>query len=153
MYVIPYIHMSFLSLFSAREKSAWISLFAVVAIWPFFFYSLMSDQTGIPKTLLGFIISLLLAMAGELMLDVVLNLLVNRGKKPNKDERDQAIELKSLRNAYYTLPTAAAIIFFGPAIQYFNQAYLGTAQLFLLCFITAEIAKYLSQVIYYRRGV
>lgn len=153
MSVILYIYMSSFSLFSAREKSAWVSFFAVVLTWPFFFYSAMSGQTAISQTLPGFIAGLLSVMAAELILDTVLNAIVNREKKPEKDERDRAIELMSLRNAYYAMPTAAAIIFFGPSITYFNQAYLGIAQLFLLCFITAEMVKYLSQMIYYRRGV
>ena len=145
--------MTLLSQFSAREKSAWISLLAVVFTWPFFFYSAMSGQTAISQTLPGFIGGLLTVMAAELILDIVLNAIVNHEKKPEKDERDRVIELLSLRNAYYAMPTAAAIIFFGPSISYFNQAYLGIAQLFLLCFVTAEMVKYLSQMIYYRRGV
>jgi hypothetical protein len=150
------------SFLSFREKSAWISLVATVAVFlPYFVHVFRLARRGsltAPAVLQAFIAAVIVQVILLVAASVVIAL---RSRQEPKDERDVAIESKSFRNAYWVFsflsitaigslivlalaPTAAA-----------NELWLAPAflaQIFLLCFVLAEVTKQLTQVVCYRRG-
>lgn len=147
---------------SHREMSVWASLLITLAIYGTFFFSTITGAVrGADQ--IGLLISLvILQVVVEIVIQIALAIL----RRPeHADERDAAIGLRSYRNAYFVLmagvatvtiayvgwggvasvPEAAAAGVRGPSV-----ALVGNA--LLLCFVAAEIAHALTQVVLYRKG-
>ena len=147
---------------SFREKSAWVCFFVTIAAFvPYFFYIFgLFDRRALTTA------SVITAIAAVVIFQVILQVAAQiviglQTKQEAKDERDVVIESRSIRNAYYVLTSSCIIAFacivvlstspveselyhlFGPAF---------TSQVFLLCFVLAEMTKYLTRAVSYRRG-
>jgi hypothetical protein len=149
---------------SFREKSAWACLVTTIVVYiPYFTYILsLYSRDALNAT------SILTAFLPAVIFQVVLNvaahiaIAISSGKKQMiKDERDLAIESKSFRIAYYIVPSACvvAILFVMlfeadpthmPIRHSLDLAFV--SQFFLLCFVVAEVTRYVTQVVCYRRG-
>jgi hypothetical protein len=149
---------------SPREVGSWLSLLTTLAIYGAFFFATATgavrgaDQIGL---LIGLVV---LQVVVLVVIEIVLAIV--RRRAPEADERDAAIDLRAYRNAYWVLafsvasvtiayvawggvasvPEAAAAGLRGPSV-----ALVGNA--LLLCFVAAEIAHALTQVVLYRAGV
>ena len=75
-----------------------------------------------------------------------------RSRQEPKDERDEAISARSLRNAYVVLLSLLGIVLFCPSSLWWGQTTGATYTALLLCFIAAETTRFFSQAVYYRRG-
>ncbi len=149
---------------SLREKSAWICLVTTGVVFvPYFVFvfRLFGQQD---HSLASYIGAFVVAVFWQIILNVGAQIYVTiRGGEEPKDERDVAIEAKAYRNAYLVLvslawtvpfvalPVAAAMG--QPVIPLSKGPLLFISQLLLLSFVLAEMAKYLTQVICYRRGI
>lgn len=99
----------------------------------------------------------------QVVLTVVFHIaLAIHERNETTDERDRAIEAKSIKVAYYVLVTTCFLAGFAmfvlgalsavPALADSLQAYLLMSQVLLFCIVLAETAQYVTQVVSYRRG-
>lgn len=145
-----------------REKSAWATLIATVVVFVPYFRSIFTrfaNGTLEPGAGLGaFIGATIYMVIVSIFFGIAIELLSRR--EPT-DERDVAIDAKSYRIAYYVVSaagmTAVVLIVFlsvVPLQVLRNRAlapeFLG--QVFLFCFVLAEIVKSIAQIVCYRRG-
>jgi hypothetical protein len=142
---------------SFREKGAWICLVSTLVVFvPYFSYVLGLSGRG------ELTVS---AVAPVLVVAIFFQAVINAGamiavavfsRADPKDERDRTIELRSFRNAYLVLAIALvssiAAAMFAPASGGMPTTISSLSQLLLACFVAAESAKYLTQVVCYRRG-
>ena len=147
---------------SLREKSAWVCLITILIVFvPYFVFLLpkLWQGEGGAGLVLGAFIGATIFCA---VLSTILAIAVAVSTKDEpKDERDVLIEGKANRNAYYVLLTLcflalSSILLVGlgsPETMlptYARPAFV--SQIFLLCFVIAEVTKYATQVVCYRRG-
>jgi hypothetical protein len=136
---------------SFREKSAWISVLSMSAIYGYYFWSVIhaGPQAGrfrFGGLLLGTIIAL---VAVQVVLTVAVAIFMPREAKAPRDERDKLIELRAMRVAYAGLATGIALAcFFGA----FNPPLVFNTNALLFILVTAEIMRCACQIIQYRRG-
>lgn len=147
---------------SFREKSAWAALAVMLVVFiPYFVHIFQLFGQG--KLNLGYVLGGFLgAVALQVALLIVVSIvLAIRSREEPKDERDLEIESKSFKIAYYILtlgcfggiPTLILCVLpFAPEMGPQLVAPLFLSQLLLLCFVVAEAAKYITQVVCYRRG-
>ena len=99
-----------------REKIAWLSLFAiVVAFGPYFVIASMNTPSGMEDVPdLQFLLRYTLAAAAQLMILGVGHVLLRRTAPEDAgqpaDERDRAIERRSMQIAYYVLMAGTVIV-------------------------------------------
>ena len=147
---------------SFREKSAWVILGAILVVFvPYFTFVFRLFAAGqlVAGAVLGLFIGatiwMILLTAG---FHIALSLF---SRADNPDERDRAIELKSFRVAYaimaitFFCAIGAMVVLALPSANPSGVRWLApvfVSQVFFLCFVLAEIGKYLTQVICHRRG-
>lgn len=136
---------------SYREKSAWLCLITTLAIFvPYFVYvfRLVAQPDLTAPDIVG---ALVAAIALQTAVNVAAHIAIAvraRGCRP--DERDAAIEARSVQGAYYIL---AGLVCAGVLpLMIWGRAHsiLFFSQLLLLSFVAAETARYIGQVIRYR---
>jgi hypothetical protein len=147
---------------SFREVTAWVSFLSTVLVWsPYFAYTFtMSGSAAVPASsvLAGFVLGTIIQALILIVAKIAIS--VSRKDEP-KDERDEAVESKALKIAYFvlvslgfTLVGAVSIWFLdrSPGSADGGRAILWISQTVLLCFIVAEATRFGSQAIYYRLG-
>jgi hypothetical protein len=150
--------------FSFKEKSVIASLVVTLLIFGWCFYYVFSNLTLVVNE--GLSVSDLI---GIIMLIVILEIVIQtfmaiRNKNAMEDERDKLIELVSRRNGYWTLCIGIWFLLIHLIIEgsgtWFNfyhnliftsPSYL--AHLLLLFFVLAEVACFVTQIYYYRKGI
>jgi hypothetical protein len=147
---------------SVREKSICGSLVAVLVIAIAYFCrtaSWIAADAVDPGEVAGLSVgALILLIAVQLVFQ---GLLALASRDDPTDERERLIAAVASRNAYIVLQVglwlvichivAAMAMQHTAAARWF--APFATAQLGLLAAIAAELAKYCSQLVYYRRGI
>lgn len=147
---------------SFREKSAWACLVTMIAVYVPYFLNLfrLFEQRELDAA------SVLGAFIGAVVLQVVVLVAVHialaiHSREERKDERDLAIESKSLKNAYSVLSVTSVLVIGGiillavvpsPRTTGHLLSPVFLSQLFLLCFVVSEATKYLTQAVSYRLG-
>jgi hypothetical protein len=147
---------------SFREKSAWACAATIIAVFvPYFVrvYRLFEHQQLTAMSILPMFVGAVVVQVAVLILAHILFAI--REKQEPKDERDRTIEAKSFHNAYFVCGFFA---FFGMGWVIMYTIAVGSAaaarvltpitisQMVLFCFVMAEVTKYLTQAISYRRG-
>ena len=136
---------------SHRERVAWLSLVAMaVTFGPYFVVvALLADQSGLPNLRL-----LVLFGAAALTQAVILAVghVYLRRKAPldartPPDERDRAIDRRSVVLAYYVLLVGMVVV---GVVMPFNASGWQIVNAALLAVATAEVVHYLSAVASYR---
>ncbi|MDQ6913310.1 MAG: hypothetical protein M3128_10600 [Verrucomicrobiota bacterium] len=147
---------------SFREKSAWITLLLLLAVYgPYFIHISHLAQNGelsLPALVKIFISALFL----QIIVAVIAHVAISIGRRVEaKDERDRAIEAKAFRNGYFVFISAISCAAIGilmlspfpePAANSGWLSGAGISQILLLCMVLAEITKYGTHVVCYRRG-
>ena len=135
---------------SFREKSAWVTLVAILLVSALF--ALHAPRLSHPGP---WDFHALLACIGAFAVIETVAFLVLRLRFPEDartpiDERERLINLKATRLASgcYVIGSFLAVLTIhhgasGPMVGYF----------IVLAFVIAEIVKYTARIIYYRRGV
>ncbi|HTS26099.1 MAG TPA: hypothetical protein VMH81_09495 [Bryobacteraceae bacterium] len=135
---------------SFREKSAWISLLSVSAIYGFYFASLTRSGWHAPSSgfggLLGTIVALVIV---QTVMTVAVAIYKPKDAKAPRDERDRLIDLRSTRCAYAGLATGVAFAIFFAG---FNPPILLNANALLFILVISEALRNTSQIVQYRRG-
>jgi cytochrome b561 len=138
---------------SFREKSAWISLVSLVLVFGAYF-----PYIGMVLTETRYRFALFLVMVGVFIIaEVVLHLVIAtqspRDARTPKDEREQLIELKATRTAFYVLLVSA----FGSIgtvhlrLRNQNDHLWLMMQAILFSIVCAEAVKFARQIVLYRR--
>jgi hypothetical protein len=144
-----------------REKSAWASLATLVLVFvPYFVQvcrSFFSDQLD-PGEVLGLFIG---AVVLQIILQIGIHIVFAFVPGDDRtDERDEAIEAKSLRWAYAVFGAMSMswvlmvlVLANVPETPAPVLGPLWLTQQLVFCFVIAEAVKYLVQAISYRRGI
>ncbi len=147
---------------SFRERSAWASLATIVLVFVPYFARIFRLFLGGRLTGSQIMAAFMGAVFFQILLSIVVQIVIGIAtRQDQKDERDTAIESKSFKYAYnvliYSCFVGVPIVIghwfgFDPAAG--PRLIGGTfiIQLLLLCFVLAEVTKYLTQGICYRRG-
>ena len=135
---------------SFREKTAWISFVSMLAIYGYYFWSVLhsgppsaGDQLG---GLFGVVIALILV---QVVLTVAAAVITPDEAKAPRDERERLIELRATRIAYSGLATSVAMACFFSA---FDPPLIFNANALLFLLATAEMLRSGCQIIQYRRS-
>ena len=147
---------------SFREKSAWASLAVMLIVFvPYFthvFRLFQRDELGMGTVIGEFIGAVVFQVVLMIVVHIILAIC---SRQDPKDERDRAIESKSFKIGYYVLVSACfggipfillPIFASHPELALRLTALPFLSQVLLLCFVVAEAAKYITQVVCYRRG-
>ena len=151
-----------------REKTAWISIFVTVLIWGSYFGDLMPNLLSARPNLEGmlgdFFSSVTLAVILQIVLMIIIAILSPKDADAPADERERLIEFRSTTIAYNVLVVMLVVAVLGaPAVSLYHAIKagiapnLGTAVIpmangVLLALVLAEIAKYVAQLVQFRRG-
>ena len=140
---------------SYREKSAWVCLFINLSVWApalAYVFRLLARHAYTPGSemvvvIIAIAISTLLIIASHVAISL-------QSPQEPMDERDRSIESQAAKNAYYVLLALVCIVIFTPTFWWDSFHVPGlTHQSLLLAFVVAETVRFLSQVVYYRRGL
>lgn len=138
---------------SFREKSAWISfLLLLVVFTPFFYYSYLSLTEQLPhRQAMTVAIALVAAFVVlEILLHAVIALRAPVEARSPRDERERVIAMTATRVAFPVLLfgalASAAMLHLTPSIWVMQQA-------ILLSIVVAELVKFGTEIVLYRRGV
>ncbi len=138
---------------SFREKSAWISFFCLLVVFtPFFVASYLVVTSRLAHDLAMNVAFALLAafVALEVALHLAVALRAPKDARSPKDEREQLIEMRATRVAFPVLVLGAlggaAMLHVSPNAWVMNQVVL-------LAVVVAELVKFGTQIVLFRRGV
>ena len=135
---------------SFREKSAWISLLLIVAVFGPYFWLVGQSLTGKAHVHGGTQFALiLLFVVLEIVLHVAIAVQTPRDARAPKDERENLIDLKATRSAFYVLFGGALLSIF---TMHFRVNVWTLSQFVLFSIVVAELVKFASQVVLFRRG-
>jgi hypothetical protein len=140
---------------SFRERVIWLFLVVNMLVYGNYFVNLwgqlQSGETAYDQLLEPLLYVLIFAAVVEVAVRVILA--VGSGKEEvdaPEDERDELIDLKATKNAYFMLCFG---IFTAGANLLVGYEPLLIVNLLLLFVVLSEMTKYGSELFYYRRGV
>lgn len=139
---------------SFREKSAWVTLLAMIAVALFVVTHLPRPWTLAPEPNAFMFHVLLVAIGLFVAIEIVAHALI-AWRSPHdalapKDERERLIALKATRlGAYvYALLSLGSV-----SLIHFGANRIGLASCVTLSFVIAEVVNYAARIVYHRRGV
>ena len=135
---------------SFREKSAWISMLSMLAIYGFYFWSVIHAGPQAGGLHFGGLLETIIALVVvQIVLTVAAAIFTPKEAKAPRDEREKLIELRAMRVAYSGLATSVALAcFFGA----FDPPILFNTNALLFILVTAEILRSACQIVQYRRS-
>jgi hypothetical protein len=135
---------------SFREKSAWISMLSLLAIYGFYFWSVIHAGPQPGGFHFGGLLETIIALViVQTVLTIGVAIFKPADAKAPRDERDKLIELRAMRVAYSGLATSVALAcFFGA----FDPPIVFNTNSLLFILVTAEILRSACQIVQYRRG-
>ncbi len=136
---------------SFREKSAWISLILILVVFGPYFWLVARAVSGVDHVHFG----MQFAMIGvfivlEIVVHVAIAIQSPREARAPRDERENLIDLRATRAAFYVLlvGTFASIMALHVPMTVWTLS-----QLVLLSIVIAELVKFASQIVFFRRGI
>jgi hypothetical protein len=136
---------------SFREKSAWISLVLIVAVFGPYFWKVGRAFAGAGHVRVGTQFALITVFVLlEIVLQAAIAIRAPREARAPKDEREDVIDMKATRLAFYVLLGGAVVSIFALHLR-INVWVMSQCVLFSI--VVAELVRFTSQVIYFRRGV
>ena len=137
-----------------HEKTRWVSLFANLIIWGWYFVSFLSDWSRGLATGQNAFGGMVLAVIGCVVIQVVAVtvLAIHRPGEANLalDERERAIGQRASAIAYSVLGFGIVVIVIA---AYLAIDYLLAMNLLMLWFIGVECLRYAVEILSYRRGI
>jgi uncharacterized membrane protein len=134
---------------SFREKSAWISMLSMAAIYGFYFWSVIHAGPHGGSLRFGLLETIVALVVLQVVLMIAAAAFSPKDAKTPRDERDKLIELRSMRVAYSALATAVALACF---FATFDPPILFNTNALLFILVTTEILRSACRFIQYRRG-
>jgi len=150
---------------SYKERSIWVSLFVTLYIWVNYFsqvYSAAADLTLTVDLIKDLLIEVvIMTVILEIALKIFIAIIDDKDADYSEDERDKLIMLLGAKQAYnilsFTIIVAVVHLLFPGPTQFVTynlnlpQEY-AVINLIILGGLIAEVAKFATQVFYYRRG-
>lgn len=134
-----------------RETSAWISLVTTLLVYAYYFWSVLGMRgAGGPETIGLLIGCVVILVVLQIIFHIAAAIRSPRAAQTPQDEREKMIALKSMSVAYYVVASGAVLAAMG--LVFVGNAF-AMANLLLLSLVAAEIVKYASQIVFFRRGV
>ena len=141
---------------SFREKTAWVTLSAIVAVSLMYWFhvpSLLEPHPG-RWVLHAMGASLAAYVLIEVVAYIVLYLRSPQDARTPKDERERLVDLKALRIAYYVFVVGAlGGMFLTLHVPGAGSNPVAVGMVVFLSFVVSQIVKYAARIVYYRRGV
>ena len=133
---------------SFREKTAWIAVLSIAAIYGFYFWSAVrsgphssADLFTLTATIVGLVIV-------QIALTTAAAIFSPKDAQAPRDERDRLIALRATRVAYSGLATSVVFAaFFGA----FHPPIVFNTNALLFVLVASEILRYACQILQYRR--
>lgn len=136
---------------SFEEKSVWIQLVSMVLILGSYFVNasqmMSAGVTALPAYAALFISSIVLLV----IVLVVGHIVIAVASRPDgRDERDRQIEWRAEAYTSWIMGAAVIMAITGMVMSIDN---LWIAHWLMLCMFLSEVARFLLQLVYYRRGM
>jgi hypothetical protein len=130
-----------------REKTAWISLISIAAIYGAYFVSIIRRHDTVHVGgLLGTMVALVVVQTA---LKVAVAIQRPREARAQLDERERLIELRATHMAYAAISMAlACVCFFGA----FEPPILFNTNALVFILVMVELMRSVCQIVQYRRG-
>ena len=136
---------------SFREKSAWISLVLILLVFGPYFWLVGQSLVGRTHVHGGTQFALiLLFVVLEIVVHIAVAIQSPRDAEAPTDEREDLIDLRATRMAFYVLFGGALMSIF---TLHFPVNVWTLSQFVLFSIVIAELVKFASQIVFYRRGV
>jgi hypothetical protein len=136
---------------SFREKSAWISVVLILLVFGPYFWLVGQSFAGGTHVHGGTQFALiLLFVVLEIVVHIAVAIQSPRDAEAPIDEREDLIDLRATRMAFYVLFGGALMSIF---TLHFPVNVWTLSQLVLFSIVIAELVKFASQIVFYRRGV
>ena len=145
---------------SYQEKSIAGSLLAMLVVYGYYFAAVLRNigQGEFAGSVLGRLITAVIAI---IVIEIVYHIVLSATTRAERDERDVLIELKAYRNAYFAYGTGAFIVIawvIAAALMRDASSRLivtpfVVVNLVLLFMVVAEVVKFVTQLLYYSRGM
>jgi len=139
---------------SFREKSAWISLICLLVVFGSYFGYIGMVLAGMARNRFGLFLMMALAfILAEIALHVAMASRSPRHARTPRDEREQLIELKATRTAFYVLLTSAFLSIGTAHVRLVDQddhLWL-MMQAILFSVVLAEAVKFAREIVLFRR--
>ena len=138
---------------SFREKSAWISFITLFVVSAVYFGQTVLHEMGMSDHGSGNSATLFfLSFTALIISEVGLHMWIRRQSphdaRTPRDEREQLIDLRATRVAFFVLLAGAMTLIFTMHLRV-NRWQL--IQMTLFAVVVAELAKFASQIVFYRR--
>jgi hypothetical protein len=138
---------------SFREKTAWVTLCAIVIVSSMYWLhvpSLLEPHPG-HWVLHAMHASLAAYVLIEVVAYVVLYLRSPKEARTPRDERERLIDLKALRIAYYVFLVGAMAGMF-VTLHLVGAGAVAVVMVVFMAFVLSQIVKHAARIVYYRRG-
>jgi len=134
-----------------REKSAWISLVTTLLVYAYYFWNVSNRRAQNGAELFGLLIGCVVVLVVlQIVFHIAAAVRTPRDAATPRDERERLIALRSTNIAFYVLASGAVLAAMG--LVFVGEAF-AMANLILLSLVLAELAKYTSQIFFFRRGL
>ena len=136
---------------SFREKSAWITVACLLAVFVPFFVNSYRQFTGVVDNTAAMTVAVWLLVTFvvlEIVLHAVIALLAPRDAASPRDERERLIEMRATRVAFQVL-VVGALAAVG-AVHLTRSAWV-IQQVVLFAIVVAELVKFGGQALLFRR--
>ena len=136
---------------SFEEKSVWIQLISMVGVLGSYFVvaGLMLSRgvtvvaAFVPLFFVAVVLLVAVLVAGHTVVAIA-------SKPEGRDERDRLIEWRAERNSSWILSVGVLAAITGMVLSVGN---VWIAHLLMLSMLLSEVARYVFQLVYYRRGM
>lgn len=138
---------------SFREKTAWVTLCAIVAVSVMYLLHMPSPFEPHPP--LRVIHAMGMSVVAYLLIEVVAWVVLRwrnpRDAREPRDERERLIDLKAMRIAYYVLATGSMVAIF-VTLHLAGTGPVAVGMAVFMAFVLSQVAKHAARIVYYRRG-
>lgn len=137
---------------SFREKTAWVTLIAILSVCALFLLHVPNPFVPHPGPgvlhVMG--ISLLAYVVIELVAYIVLRLRNPQDAREPRDEREKLIDLKALRIAYYVFAVGAIGGMF-VTLHVVGAHLVGLGMVIFAAFVLSHVVRHAARIVYYRK--
>lgn len=133
---------------SFRERSLWLMLICLLAVFGFYFATVL-PSTAVdvkPEHVAPFVLAVVVLVITQVAGHIVIALIDRRA---GEDERDRLIELKGTRNSAYVLATGVFSALCAAMLTKGNFVFI---HVLLGAWVLAQVVEIVSQLLLQRRG-
>lgn len=138
---------------SFREKTAWITLLAILAVSAMYLFHLPNPFVPgpAPRVLHAMGASLAAYLLIELVSWLLLRWRYPRDAREPRDERERLIDLRATRVAYYAFLSASMVGIF-VTLHLVGTGPVAVGMVVFMGFVLSQVAKHAARIYFHRRG-